>query len=121
MENEICRCVYLSVPRCFLGTLKPFDMPSQDEKSRRKQILDELTKKQREKFEQSLPLSRNEFKQLFDFLDNELDDCDDTLRLTKEYLLNLDISNSDEVISWLEDHGGYCDCEVLANVEEQFN
>ncbi|WP_374760238.1 DUF2695 domain-containing protein [Dyadobacter pollutisoli] len=23
-------------------------------------------------------------------------------------------------MQWLSDKGGYCDCEILANVEEQF-
>ena len=95
-------------------------MPSQDEKARRKQILDRLAKKQQEEFDQSLPLSREKFQKLFDFLDAELDDCDDTLKLTKQFLSMESVSNLDEVIHWLEEHGGYCDCEVLANVEEQF-
>ncbi|MBA4121605.1 MAG: DUF2695 domain-containing protein [Acidobacteria bacterium] len=25
------------------------------------------------------------------------------------------------LIDWLENNGGYCDCEVLANVEEKIN
>lgn len=29
------------------------------------------------------------------------------------------IENVDEVLAWLREKGGYCDCEVL-NVEEQF-
>jgi hypothetical protein len=96
-------------------------MPSQDEKARRKQILDELANKQQKEFNDSLPLSCEKFQQLLDFLDAKLDDCDDTLKLTKEFLSHEKVSNVDEVIKWLEEHGGYCDCEVLANVEEQFN
>ncbi|WP_290687210.1 DUF2695 domain-containing protein [Intestinibacter sp.] len=26
----------------------------------------------------------------------------------------------EESIEWLEEHGGYCDCEVLANIEDLF-
>ena len=96
-------------------------MPSQEEKARRKQILDELANKQQKEFNDSLPLSREKFQLLLDFLDAELDDCDDTLKLTKEFLSHEKVSNVDEVIKWLEEHGGYCDCEVLANIDEQFN
>ncbi|RYZ18645.1 MAG: DUF2695 domain-containing protein [Chitinophagaceae bacterium] len=96
-------------------------MPSQDEKERRKQILDELTKKQQKEFNDSLPLSREKFQQLLDFLDAELDDCDDTLKFTKEFLSQEKVPNVEDVIKWLEEHGGYCDCEVLANIEEHFN
>lgn len=96
-------------------------MPSQDEKAKRKQILAELARKQQEKFDQDLPASREMFQGLFDFLDQELEECDDTLKQTKKFLSRENIANADEVTKWLEEHGAYCDCEVLANVEEQFN
>jgi hypothetical protein len=25
------------------------------------------------------------------------------------------------IVPWLREHGGYCDCEVLANVEDEFS
>ena len=96
-------------------------MPSDEEKLRRKQILDDLSRREKETFEKSLPMSRKIFQLLFDFLDNELSDCDDTLKLTQEFLQESKIANVDLVIQWLEEHGGYCDCEVLANIEEEFN
>jgi hypothetical protein len=46
--------------------------------------------------------------------------CDDTNRLTKLFLNQIGATNSQEVLDWLADKGGYCDCEILANVEEQF-
>jgi hypothetical protein len=96
-------------------------MPSQDEKQRRKQILDDLAKKQKEAFENNLPMSRDQFQKLFDFLDEELEDCDDTLKLTEAFLTQTGIVDKKRVLEWLNQNGGYCDCEVLANVEEQFN
>jgi hypothetical protein len=67
-------------------------------------------------------MGRESFHKLFDYLDTELTDknCDDTNSLTKTFLLQSNIQNVDEVLEWLADHGGYCDCEILANVEEQF-
>lgn len=82
--------------------------------------MEELAQKSRKEFEENLPMSRDDFKRLFDFLDEKLTDtdCDDRLTLTKSFLLNNNIPNP--VLDWLEENGGHCDCEVLMNVEELF-
>lgn len=97
-------------------------MPDKKEKERRKQIMDGLKKKAAQDFESSLPMNRDSFEKLFDFLDLQLNEkgCDDTNNLTKTFLLQSNIENADDVLEWLADHGGYCDCEILANVEDQF-
>ena len=97
-------------------------MPDKSNKERRKQIMDDLKNKAEQEFESSLPMSSDNFKILFDYLDTHLNDkgCDDTNTLTKTFLLQSNIEKLDEVLEWLADHGGYCDCEILANVEEQF-
>ncbi|MFT3843955.1 MAG: DUF2695 domain-containing protein [Lacibacter sp.] len=97
-------------------------MPDKSEKERRKQIMDDLKKKADQEFESSLPMVRESFQKLFDHLDTELTDknCDDTNSLTKAFLLESNIQNVDEVLEWLAEHGGYCDCEILANVEQEF-
>ena len=84
--------------------------------------MDDLKKKADQEFESSLPTDRESFQKLFDYLDAELTDknCDDTNSLTKTFLLQSNIQNVDEVLEWLAEHGGYCDCEILANVEQQF-
>ena len=66
-------------------------------------------------------MSANQFKELFDYLDEQLEQegCDDTLSLTESYLDKKGIEHK-KVVGWLEENGGYCDCEVLANVEEKF-
>jgi hypothetical protein len=65
---------------------------------------------------------RHKFEGLFDYLDEKLseNDCDDTNNLTKEYLNGIGLENSENVLEWLREHNGYCDCEILANVEELF-
>jgi len=97
-------------------------MPDRNEKEKRKQLLDELRQKAAEQFESSLPMSRDRFKMLFDYLDTELSekDCDDTNRMTKTFLDQMGVQNTDEILKWLAENGGYCDCEILANVEELF-
>jgi len=98
-------------------------MPDKSEKERRKQIMDDLNNKADKQFESSLPMSRDNFNKLFGHLDTQLSDkgCDDTNTLTKAFLLQSNIGKADEVLEWLANHGGYCDCEILANVEEQFD
>jgi Protein of unknown function (DUF2695) len=97
-------------------------MPDKSEKERRKQIINDLKNKADQEFEGSLPMNRDNFKRLFDYLDTQLTDksCDDTNILTKTFLLQSNIEKVDEVLEWLTEQGGYCDCEILANVEEQF-
>ena len=65
-----------------------------------------------------LPASKKDVQALFDWIDERLAsaDCDCTLRHTRDFIR---IRGLDEagVVDWLQDHGGYCDCEVLINVE----
>jgi hypothetical protein len=98
-------------------------MPSKEEKQRRSKLLKHIQNKEKEKFEDSLPINRNEFTKLFDFLDEKLGEveCDNTLQLTEQYFMHINnITEIDKIKKWLQEHGGYCDCEVLANVEEKF-
>ena len=82
----------------------------------------DLKNKANQEFESSLPMNRDNFKKLFDHLDAQLIDksCDDSNILTKTYLLQYNIEKVDKVLKWLAERGGYCDCEILANLEEQF-
>lgn len=52
----------------------------------------------------------------FDCLDENVDKCDNELSLTHQFL----IENHLPIIEWLEINAGYCDYEVLANVESLF-
>jgi type IV secretory pathway VirB9-like protein len=97
-------------------------MPDKGEKERRKKIMEELTKNSISEFEASLPTSREIFKNLFDYLEDELTkyDCDSRLTLTRKFLSNNKIINIDAILNWLLENGGGCDCEVLANIEDLF-
>jgi hypothetical protein len=97
-------------------------MPDKNEKARRRQIQKELQEKAQIEFEKSLPISREIFQSLFDFLDDEFEKngCDDSLKMTKQFLETNHITNIEEVKNWLKENGGFCDCEVLYNVEEKF-
>jgi len=97
-------------------------MPSKEEKERRKQLKDAANEQAKKAFEESLPLSRVQFKSLFSFLDKALEreECDDTLSYVYTWMVDNNLDNVDGVMKWLNEHGAYCDCEVLANVEEKF-
>jgi hypothetical protein len=60
-------------------------------------------------------------KELFSYVDSrlEVNECDHTLRFTLAFLA-LSKHDASPVLEWLEDAGGYCDCEVLNNAEEKF-
>lgn len=74
-------------------------------------------------FENSLPISRVLFEELFDYLTEELEDqgCNHDNSLTKSFLQDSRIENPEAVLTWLRERGGYCDCEILANCEELFD
>jgi DNA polymerase I-like protein with 3'-5' exonuclease and polymerase domains len=96
-------------------------MKSGEEKLKQKQLLQEFKKKEKEDFVSSLPIAADHFFSLFNVLNEKLEDepCDHTLRFTEQYL-NRHQLPLHSVISWLNENGGYCDCEVLLNVEEKF-
>ena len=62
------------------------------------------------------PLSDDKLESLFADVEAAIKDvaCDHSLRATRKWLgdRNLDIQ---AVIAWLEENGGFCDCEVVAN------
>lgn len=91
------------------------------DKNERKKILKQLKEEKRMEFENSLPMERDLFEQLFDYLDKKLtdNDCSNQPLLTTEFLNRNNIPEG-PVLSWLAENGGYCDCEVLYNVEEKF-
>jgi hypothetical protein len=97
-------------------------MPSKAEKQKRKELLNAMAKKGKDDFEKNLPMKREIFSGLFDFLDQKLseNDCDHTNKLTKEYLEKVGQKDIDTILNWLANNGGYCDCEILENVEELF-
>ena len=65
-------------------------------------------------------MSCEQFQKLFDFLDKELGNCDNTRKLTDKFLSENNIKEKEKTLGWLKENGGHYDCEVLANVEEQF-
>ena len=93
------------------------------DKARRKEIQNQFADRELAEFKKGLPTDENTFPELFDYLDVQLGEksCDHTTILTRAFLDKKGISNVAQVIEWLADNGGFCDCEVLANVEDIFD
>ena len=96
-------------------------MPSKEEKRRRAKLVEAMVQDETAKAVERMPISFGDLAALFDHLDEELgvQGCDHTLRITNAYLDNRKL-NTEVILPWLGEFGGYCDCEVLANVEESW-
>ena len=68
----------------------------------------------------SIPMPHQDLRALFEHLNRDgAPPCDHTLRETTEFLQKRGL-DLERTIPWLRENGGYCDCEVLCNVEEKF-
>ena len=87
--------------------------------NRKRELKKEWQRQQRAAARAALPLPDNQVKALFDHLDTELPKhgCDHTRRITEKWLRDHHLA-VEEVLVWLDNNGGYCDCEVLANCEQ---
>jgi hypothetical protein len=67
-----------------------------------------------------MPLEKNELGLLINYVDTQVQEngCHHDHRHTKEWLSGRS-HNQNEVIAALMAHGGFCDCEVVMNVEEE--
>jgi len=69
----------------------------------------------------ALDLTPEEIKSIGDYIDEKLKEhgCNHTLSHTKEWLdCNMPKSKKAKIIKAIQGKGGFCDCEVLANVVE---
>lgn len=80
----------------------------------KKRVLQEYRIKQMEEFEKSLPMKKNLFYELFDYLNDKSETvkCKHDFSLTNEFLKdkNVDI---EKVLEFLQVNGAGCDCEVI--------
>lgn len=74
---------------------------------------------QKKQSNDSLPMTRKEFKALFDYFDSYIGTCKHDFALTESYLSTHGLTVN-EALEWLRKNGAGCDCEILLNVEEKF-
>ena len=92
------------------------------DKARKKELLKNYKATEKQNFQDSLPMDEEVFWELFDYLDERLeeqDGCAHSLSLTRSFLETKSV-DVDRILDWIVDNGGGCDCEVLYNVEERF-
>lgn len=95
-------------------------MTDKSEVQRRKELHRVAETKQRASEEAGLPVPKETLWALFDYLDESLTDgCDHSLRLTEQFLISRKIQ-PELIVPWLGKYGGFCDCEVLFNVEDRW-
>jgi hypothetical protein len=96
-------------------------MPTKEEKRRRSKLVTAIVQNETAKAIEAMPISFADLGALFDHLDTMLGEegCDHTSRMTQVFLQKRKL-DAVRILPWLQEHGGYCDCEVLANVEESW-
>ena len=87
--------------------------------ARKVELKNAWKEQERQKLIASIPISINDLRDLFDHLDRGNFKCDHTLRETTSFLQKRGI-DVESVIPWLHEYGGFCDCEVIYNVDEKF-
>lgn len=92
------------------------------DKSKRKELQKKYVEEQKKDFIENIPFSPSLFESLFNYLDEVLEEhgCDDTLKYTERFLEDNELP-VEKSLNWLRDNGGFCDCEVLANVEDKIS
>ena len=91
---------------------------SRDEKAHRKALRDLYKQGEKQTTMIALILDRPALDALLDHLDERLseDGCDHTLRLTQAWA-EQESRDWSSLADALREAGGYCDCEVMANVD----
>ena len=86
-------------------------------KEERKARIQQWQSAERAELVASMPLLPEQLNSLLDYLDANLKSCDHTTKLT-DIFLHVEKLDKHRVLPWLADHGGYCDCEILYNLED---
>ena len=78
-------------------------------------IAEQIAEAERIALESELPMTIAQVRELFALLGTR-SRCDHTFSATMTFLRkhNLD---EESVLTWLREHGGHCDCEVIYNVQ----
>jgi Protein of unknown function (DUF2695) len=86
-------------------------------KKRQLENWSQLSGDERKRFIENLPAERTRIEDLFDYLDVRLskNECEHDLKFAMENRLDIP-----KFMSWLNENGAYCDCEILQNVEPQW-
>ncbi len=86
---------------------------------RKRQIenLGQMNGEQLEVFLNAMPAGQESMSQLLDRVEDELyeSECDHTLRYAMRFMMERGL-NFPKITNWLNENGGYCDCEVMKQI-----
>jgi hypothetical protein len=90
------------------------------DEDRKRELKRAFKNEKRARAQGALFLDEDQLNQLLNFLDERLPElgCDHSARLTRTWATESGV-DPDALASSLEQFGGFCDCEVLANVERE--
>ena len=76
-----------------------------------------------------MPISKTELKILLDYLNDTLFEvrekgniwcsCDHTKNRSRAFLVSRGLP-TEPILRWFEEYGGFCDCEICANVGDRW-
>ena len=99
-------------------------MTSPDEKRRRKDVLRGVKRQQRDRAKAGMPISKPVLRELLQYVEKAVNahGCGHSLSLrhTRAFLEEHHLAVA-SVVPWLNEYGGYCDCEVAANVLSEWS
>jgi hypothetical protein len=89
------------------------------DKKQEKALQQAVRAREREQARAAFPIAAVDLLALFDMLDRTLArrQCDHTRDVTRGWLIEKG-HPVEKVFAWLDQHGGFCDCEILNNVEQ---
>jgi hypothetical protein len=89
------------------------------DEERKRALKRQVRDHERSSFLSAMPLTLSQASGLIEALNARLEQtsCDHTHRLTREWCEKQGF-DPDAVIPWARDHGGYCDCELAANLSD---
>lgn len=81
----------------------------------------EWRREQRQLARAAFPMSDALLESLFNMVNEHVEDsgCDHTFRFTKHWITEHRQAEA-SVLDWLSSHGGFCDCEVVANAADHW-
>lgn len=83
--------------------------------------LSQMSGEELEAFLDALPAGKEEFEDLFDFIESRLErePCNHSLRFAMQYMMENRL-NFPRLTAWLQQNGGFCDCKVLEQITPEW-
>ena len=86
------------------------------DKQQKKKLKAQFKKDEQDTIRASIPMTIDNLKDLMSFLNREsAPECNHTLKQSIHFIESRNL-DANIIIPWLGEHGGFCDCEVIANV-----